>query len=58
MNKPNRVTPLAIGSHPIRQAIEPAPKRQNLVGRVYALEIENLDSAGPSKGPNTSIVGA
>ena len=58
MNKPNLATPLAIGSHPSRPAIEGAPKRQNLGGRIYALEIENPDSAGTSKGPNTGIVGA
>ncbi|XP_048633119.1 uncharacterized protein LOC125607263 [Brassica napus] len=56
VNKPNPATPLAIGSHPSHPAIEPAPKRQNLGGRVYALEIENPDSTGPSKGPNAGTL--
>ncbi|KAF8087922.1 hypothetical protein N665_0561s0005 [Sinapis alba] len=58
VNKPNPVTPLAIRAPPSRPAIEPAPKKQNLGGRVYALGVENLDSAWPLKGPITSIVGA
>ncbi|KAF8082323.1 hypothetical protein N665_0833s0003 [Sinapis alba] len=54
-NKPIHVTPLAIRDPPSRPAIEPAPKKQNLGGRVYALSIENPDSAGPSKGPITAL---
>ncbi|KAF3514163.1 hypothetical protein F2Q69_00006406 [Brassica cretica] len=54
-NKPIPVTPLAIRAPPSRPAIEPAPKKQNLGGRVYALGIENPDNAGPSSGPITGI---
>ena len=56
-NKPIPATPLAIRAPPSHPAIEPAPKKQNLGGRVYALEIENPDNAGPSHGPITCIVG-
>ncbi|KAF8107463.1 hypothetical protein N665_0121s0016 [Sinapis alba] len=38
-NKPIHVNPLAIRAPPRRPAIEPAPKKQNLGGRVYALGI-------------------
>ena len=57
-NKPIPATPLAIRAPPSRPAIEPAPKKQNLGGRVYALDVENPDNAGPSSGPITGIVGA
>lgn len=56
-NKPIPATPLAIRAPPSRPAIEPAPKKQNLGGRVYALGVENPDNAGPSSGPITGIVG-
>ncbi|XP_048630241.1 uncharacterized protein LOC125603020 [Brassica napus] len=52
-NKPIPATPLAIRAPPSRPAIEPAPKKQNLGGRVYALGVENPDNAGPSSGPIT-----
>ncbi|KAG5398152.1 hypothetical protein IGI04_019966, partial [Brassica rapa subsp. trilocularis] len=52
-NKPIPATPLAIRAPPSRPAIEPAPKKQNLGGRIYALEIENPDNEGPSHGPIT-----
>ncbi|KAF3554607.1 hypothetical protein F2Q69_00012258 [Brassica cretica] len=54
-NKPIPLTPLAIRAPPSRPAIEPAPKKQNLGGRVYALGLENPDNAGPSSGPITGI---
>ncbi|KAF3510981.1 hypothetical protein F2Q69_00007330 [Brassica cretica] len=38
-NKPIPVTPLAIRAPPSHPAIEPAPKKQNLGGRVYALVV-------------------
>ncbi|XP_033131794.1 uncharacterized protein LOC117126791 [Brassica rapa] len=56
-NKPIHATPLAIRAPPSRPAIEPAPKKQNVKGRVYALGVENPDNAGPSSGPITVIVG-
>ncbi|KAF3490095.1 hypothetical protein F2Q69_00052465 [Brassica cretica] len=52
-NKPIPSTPLAIRSPPSRPAIEPAPKKQNLGGRVYSLGVENPNNAGPSSGPIT-----
>ncbi|KAF3547843.1 hypothetical protein DY000_02005082 [Brassica cretica] len=52
-NKPIHATPLAIRAPPSRPGIEPAPKKQNLGGRVYALGVENPDNAGPSSGPIT-----
>ncbi|KAF3490094.1 hypothetical protein F2Q69_00052464 [Brassica cretica] len=52
-NKPIPSTPLAIRAPPSRPAIEPAPKKQNLGGRVYALGVENPDNEGPSSGPIT-----
>ncbi|KAF2601770.1 hypothetical protein F2Q70_00025983 [Brassica cretica] len=52
-NKPIPSIPLAIQAPPSRPAIEPAPKKQNLGGRVYALGVENPDNAGPSSGPIT-----
>ncbi|KAF2546249.1 hypothetical protein F2Q70_00020600 [Brassica cretica] len=57
-NKPIHATPLAIRAPPSRPTIEPAPKKQNLGCRVYALGVENPDNAGPSSGPITGIVGA
>jgi len=57
-NKPINATPLAIRTPPSRPAIEPATKKQNLGGRVYALGVENPDNAGPSSGPITDIVGS
>ncbi|XP_031268455.1 uncharacterized protein LOC116126918, partial [Pistacia vera] len=55
-NKPIPATPLAIRAPPSRPAIEPAPKKQNLGGRVYALGVENPDNAGPSSGPITGTI--
>ncbi|XP_022553633.1 uncharacterized protein LOC111203830 [Brassica napus] len=55
-NKPIHATPLAIRAPPSRPAIEPAPKKQNLGGRVYALGVENPDNAGPSSGPITGTI--
>ncbi|XP_056855666.1 uncharacterized protein LOC130505079 [Raphanus sativus] len=55
-NKPIPATPLAIRAPPNRPAIEPAPKKQNLGGRVYALGVENPDNAGLSSGPITGTV--
>ncbi|KAF3509166.1 hypothetical protein F2Q69_00006894 [Brassica cretica] len=54
-NKPIPSTPLAIRAPPSRPAIEPAPKKQNLGGRVYALGVENPNNAGPSSGPIRGI---
>ncbi|KAF3552626.1 hypothetical protein DY000_02007630 [Brassica cretica] len=54
-NKPIPATPLTIRAPRSRPAIEPAPKKQNLGGRVYALGVENPDNAGPSSGPITGI---
>ncbi|XP_048611516.1 uncharacterized protein LOC125585856 [Brassica napus] len=52
-NKPIPLTPLAIRAPPSRPAIEPAPKKQNLGGKVCALGLENPNNAGPSSGPIT-----
>ncbi|XP_018453506.1 uncharacterized protein LOC108824580 [Raphanus sativus] len=55
-NKPIHATPLAIRTPPSRPAIEPAPKKQHLGGRFYALGVENPDNAGPSSGPITGTI--
>ncbi|KAF8116394.1 hypothetical protein N665_0018s0004 [Sinapis alba] len=57
VNKSIHVTPLVIQPLPSHPVIEPAPKKKNLEGRVFALGVEYHDSAGPSKGLITCTLG-
>ncbi|KAF2544794.1 hypothetical protein F2Q70_00020874 [Brassica cretica] len=58
VNRPIPATPITIRPPPAPPAIAPAPKRQAIGGRVYALELEDTKLPGPSKGPITGNPGS
>ncbi|XP_013630991.1 PREDICTED: uncharacterized protein LOC106336642, partial [Brassica oleracea var. oleracea] len=55
VNRPTPATPITVHPPLAPPAIAPAPKRQAIGGKVYALELEDTKPPGPSKG---SITGA
>lgn len=55
VNRPIPATPITVHPPPAPPAIAPAPKRQEIGGRVYALELDDPKPPGPSKGPITGI---
>ncbi|XP_033143414.1 uncharacterized protein LOC117132707 [Brassica rapa] len=56
VNRPIPATPITVHPPPSAPAIAPAPKRQAIGGRVYALELEDTKLFGPSKGPITGTL--
>ena len=48
-------TPITVHHPTTPPAIAPAPKRQEIGGGVYALELEDTKPPAPSKGPITGI---
>ncbi|KAF3599465.1 hypothetical protein F2Q69_00035507 [Brassica cretica] len=55
VNHPIPATPITVHPPPAPPAIAPAPKRQAIGGRVYALELDDPKPPGPSTGPITGI---
>ena len=55
VNRPIPATPITVHPPSAPPAIAPAPKRQAIGGRVYALKLEDTKPPGPSKGPITGI---
>ncbi|XP_048622201.1 uncharacterized protein LOC106379941 isoform X1 [Brassica napus] len=55
VNRPIPATPITVRPPPAPPAIAPAPKRQAIGGRVYALELEDTKLPGPSKDPITGF---
>ncbi|XP_013624819.1 PREDICTED: uncharacterized protein LOC106330989 [Brassica oleracea var. oleracea] len=56
VNRPISATSITVHPPPAPPAIAPAPKRQAIGGRVYALELEDTKPPGPSKGPITGTL--
>ncbi|XP_013717829.1 uncharacterized protein LOC106421542 [Brassica napus] len=51
VNRPIPATPITVHPPPAPPAIAPAPKRQSIGGRVYALELDDTKPPGQSTGP-------
>ncbi|XP_048608118.1 uncharacterized protein LOC125584160 [Brassica napus] len=56
VNRSIPAMPINVHPPPAPPVIAPAPKRQAIGGRVYALELEDTKPPGPSKGPITGTL--
>uniref|UniRef100_A0A0D2ZQB0 Retrotransposon gag domain-containing protein n=1 Tax=Brassica oleracea var. oleracea TaxID=109376 RepID=A0A0D2ZQB0_BRAOL len=56
VNRPIPATPITVHPPPAPPAIAPAPKRQAIGGRVYALELDDPKPPGLSTGPITGTL--